>query len=236
MNENNSYEIKIKEKKRLNVARRYMSKFMLSSWNATPHVVQMTEASADNLIKVKKEIGNVSFNAIILKAVANSLIDVPLINSTLDGEDLITYEDINIAVAVASESGLYVPVVRNVDKKSIHDISKEVKEFAHKAANNAIMPDDMAFGTITVSNLGSTAVYTGTSVINAPQGAMIFIGAIRKEPVVNENDEIVVGNVLGISITYDHRFIDGMLGQQFTTRLKHEIENISVEKCLLSEN
>ena len=226
MNENNSYEIKIKEKKRLNVARRYMSKFMLSSWNATPHVVQMTEASADNLIKVKKEIGNVSFNDIILKAVANSLIDVPLINSTLDGEDLITYEDINIAVAVASESGLYVPVVRNVDKKSIHDISKEVKEFAHKAANNAIMPDDMAFGTITVS----------TSVINAPQGAMIFIGAIRKEPVVNENDEIVVGNVLGISITYDHRFIDGMLGQQFTTRLKHEIENISVEKCLLSEN
>ncbi|MGD9570187.1 MAG: 2-oxo acid dehydrogenase subunit E2 [Sedimentibacter sp.] len=230
MNENNSYEIKIKDKKRQNVARRYMSKFMLNNWNTIPHMIQMSEARADNIINVKKEIGNVSFNDIILKAVANSVKDVPLINSTLDGEDLITYEDINIAVAVVSDSGLYVPVVRNADKKSVHEISNEVKEFANKAAKNAIMPDDMAFGTITVSNLGSTAVYTGTPVINAPQGAMIFIGTIRKEPVVNENNEIVVGNVLGFSIAYDHRFIDGMLGQQFTTRLKQEIETISVEK------
>lgn len=233
MNEKNAYEIKIKEKKRQNVARRFMSKFMLNNWNTIPHMVQMTEVRVDNLIKVKKEIGNVSFNDIILKAVANSVKDVPLINSTLDGDDLITYEDINIAVAVVSDSGLYVPVVRHADKKSIHEISQEVKVFANKAANNTIMPDDMAFGTITVSNLGSTGVYTGTPIINAPQGAIIFIGAIRKEPVVNENDEIVVGNVLGLSIAYDHRFIDGMLGQLFTTRLKQEIETISVESLSL---
>lgn len=233
MSENTEvYEIKIKEKKRQNIAKRGMAKAMLANWNSVPHFVQMTNANAENLMKVKKELEGISYNDIIIKAVANAVKDAPLVNSTLQGDDLIIYEDINISVAVVTDFGLFVPVIRNADKKSVYEISKEVRLIAEKAANGTLTLDDMAFGTITVSNLGVSAVETGTPIINSPQGALAFIGTIRKEPVVNANDEIVVGHVLGFSVGYDHRFIDGRTGQQFTTRLKEEIETITKEKLL----
>ena len=227
-----SYTPKVKETIKLNVAKRYMAKHMLDSWLSVPHFTQNAHMSAEALLAVKKAIGDVSLNDILLKAVANVVRDVPEVNSTLQGDELLVYEDVNIAVAVASDRGLYVPVIRNVERKGVREISAEVRAYAEKAARGRIMPDDMAFGTITVSNLGRTAVEGGLAVLNAPQNALVFFGAIRREPVVNDRDEIVPGNVISITDVYDHRVIDGMLGSRFTTRLKQEIETLTVEKVL----
>lgn len=224
------YEIAIKSQKRQNIAKRGMAKSMLNAWNSVPHFVQMANANAENLMKVKKELKDVSYNDILIRAMINAVKDVPEINSALVGDDLVIYEDINVSVAVVTDAGLFVPVIRQADKMSVFDISKAVKDIAAKIAAGQFTLDDMAHGTITISNLGATAVETGTPIINTPQGALVFMGAIRKEPVVNENDEIVVGHVVGYSIGYDHRFIDGMTAQKFTTRFKQEIESISVDK------
>lgn len=231
-NHQEPYSIKIKEKVKLNVAQRYMAKFILSSWQNVPHFSQDANMNAQPLLDIKKELGDVSLNDILLKAVANAVQDVPAVNSRLDGDELVIYEDINIAVAIVSEKGLYVPVIRNVEKKSVQEISEEVRIFAEKAEKGRIMPDDMAFGTITVSNLGKSAVESGLPILNAPQNALVFFGAIRREPIVDKNDNIVPGNVIGLSNVYDHRIIDGMTGSLFTTRLKEEIENLTIEKIL----
>jgi pyruvate dehydrogenase E2 component (dihydrolipoamide acetyltransferase) len=226
------YSPKIKEVVKLNVAQRYTAKTLLSTWQSVPHFSQDANMSAKALLQVKNELNDVSLNDILLKIVANAVKDVPIVNSTLNGEELIIYEDINISVAIVSERGLFVPVIRHVDKKNVREISEEIKMFTEKAAKGRILPDDMAFGTITVSNLGKSAVESGLPILNAPQNALVFFGAIRREPIVDEKDRVVAGDVLGISNVYDHRAIDGMNGSLFTTRLKQEIETLTTEKVL----
>jgi len=229
---NSGSSIGIKEKIALNHVKRTMSENMLNSWNSVPQFTQMVSVNMENAIKVKKEIGNISLNDVIIKTIGNAVQKQPIVNSRLENNEIIVFDEVNVSVAVNSQHGLVVPVVKNVQEKSVSDITKEVKELAKKAEENRLSVDDFADGTITVSNLGALGIEAGTPIINAPQSTIVFAGAVQKVPVVNEQDEIVVAPIMTLSICYDHRFIDGVTGAQFTTEVKQAFENIKVEDLL----
>jgi len=133
-------------------------------------------------------------------------------------------------VAMATEQGLVVPVVRNADRKTVQEIAVEINGLQERAEANRLTSEDLSGGTITVSNLGYYGVETGTPIINPPQSCMVFIGSIRNAAVAVNDAQLTVAPVLELSIAYDHRFIDGMTASRFTTGLKDELENMTPEK------
>lgn len=222
--------IKIKEKVKQNGIRKAMAKNMMESWSTIPQFTQIVTVNANNLLKTKKDMGDVSVNDILIKAVANVVADYPIVNSTLENDEVLIYDDINVSVAMLTEKGLIVPVVRNVGNKSVNQVSQEIRELSARAQNNELTVGDFANGTITVSNLGPYGIECGTPIINSPQSTIVFIGSINKVPVINEQNEVEIGSVMRLSIGYDHRFIDGATAAGFTSRVKQAIENVSADK------
>jgi pyruvate dehydrogenase E2 component (dihydrolipoamide acetyltransferase) len=220
--------IKVKETISLNNVKKSMSENMLNSWRNIPQFTQIVSVNMEHVLKTKKELEGVSINDLIVKTVANVVQKNLIVNSSLEDDNIVVYEDINISVAVNSEHGLVVPVIKNADKKLITEISKEIKGLSEKAQNNQLTLDEFAHGTITVSNLGSLGIETGTPIINIPQSTIIFAGSIQKVPIVNESDEITIAPMMKLSIAYDHRFIDGVSAASFTNALKNALENLSV--------
>lgn len=205
-----------------------MSENMLNSWRNIPQFTQIVSVNMENVLKTKKELEGVSINDLIVKTVANVVQENLIVNSSLEDNKILVYEDVNISVAVNSEQGLVVPVIKNANKKLISEISREIKGLSEKAQNNQLTLDDYAHGTITVSNLGSLGIETGTPIINIPQSTIIFAGSIQRVPVINEYDEITIASMMKLSIAYDHRFIDGVTAAGFTNALKDALENLSV--------
>jgi pyruvate dehydrogenase E2 component (dihydrolipoamide acetyltransferase) len=220
--------IKIKETINLNYIKKSMSENMLNSWRNIPQFTQIVSVNMDCVLKTKKELDGVSINDLLVKTVANVVHENLIVNSKLEDNKIVVYEDVNISIAVNSEQGLVVPVVKDADKKSVSEISKEIKALSDKAQNNQLTLADHLHGTITVSNLGSLGIETGTPIINLPQSTIIFAGSIQKIPVVNEYDEISIAPMMKLSIAYDHRFIDGVTAAGFTNALKNTLENLSV--------
>jgi pyruvate dehydrogenase E2 component (dihydrolipoamide acetyltransferase) len=220
--------LKVKETISLNNVKKSMSENMLNSWRNIPQFTQIVSVNMDRVLKTKKEIEGVSINDLIVKTVANVVQENLIVNSSLEDNKIVVYEDVNISVAVNSEQGLVVPVIKNANKKLISEISKEIKGLSEKAQNNQLTLNDYAHGTITVSNLGSLGIETGTPIINIPQSTIIFAGSIQRVPVVNEYDEITIAPMMKLSIAYDHRFIDGVTAANFTNALKNALENLSV--------
>ncbi|MEW9050587.1 MAG: dihydrolipoamide acetyltransferase family protein [Neobacillus sp.] len=220
--------IKIKETISLNNVKKSMSENMLNSWRNIPQFTQIVSVNMDQVLKAKREVDGASINDLIVKTVANVVRDYSIVNSRLEDNKIVVYEDINISVAVNSEQGLVVPVVKNAAKKSVSEISNEIRALSRKAQNNQLTLDDYAHGTITVSNLGSLGIETGTPIINIPQSTIIFAGSIQKVPVVNESDEITIAPIMKLSIAFDHRFIDGVTAAGFTNAVKSALENLSV--------
>jgi pyruvate dehydrogenase E2 component (dihydrolipoamide acetyltransferase) len=220
--------LRVKETISLNNVKKSMSENMLNSWRNIPQFTQIVSVNMGNVLKTKKELEGVSINDLIVKTVANVVQENLIVNSSLEDNKIVIYEDVNISVAVNSEHGLVVPVIKNANKKYISEISKEIKGLSEKAQNNQLTLDDYAYGTITVSNLGSLGIETGTPIINLPQSTIIFAGSIQKVPVVNEYDEITIAPMMKLSIAYDHRFIDGVTAAGFTNALKDALEKLSV--------
>lgn len=221
--------VKIKEKVKLNSIRKVMAKNMLESWTTIPQYTQIVTVNANKLLQVKKEVSNVSINDIVIKVIAEVIKEYPIVNSRLDNEEVTVFEDINVSVAMLTDNGLIVPVVKNVDSKTVSQISQEVKELSLKASGNELTLDDFNGGTITISNLGPFGVECGTPIINPPQSTLVFVGTIKKTPVFNENDEVVAASLMQLSIGYDHRFIDGATAAGFTSRVKKAIENVTID-------
>ena len=226
-----SSAIKVKETIALNSVKKAMAQNVLNSWQSIPQFTQMVSVNMANALAVKKELGDISLNDIIVKTVSNAVKNYPLVNSKLEADNKITvYEEVNISVAVNSSQGLVVPVVKNAEIKSIQEISSEIKKLAEKAENKTLTMDDYADGTITISNLGSLGIESGTPIVNSPQSTIIFAGAIRKIPIVGDSDEILIAPIMVLSICYDHRFIDGVSGAHFTNEVKKAFENITAEE------
>ena len=183
----------------------------------------------DNAIAARKAINamdgvKVSFNDMIIKAVSMALKKHPKVNADWMG-DFIRYNDhIHIGVAVAVDEGLVVPVVRFADSKGISQLGEEIKDLAGRARDKKLKPEEMQGGTFAVSNLGMYGIEDFTSIINPPNGCILSVGQIKETPVV-KNGQIVPGNVLKLSLSCDHRVVDGAVGSAFLQTLKNMLEN-----------
>lgn len=213
----------------LNSMRKVIGQRLSESKFSAPHFYLTLDIDMDNAIAARKAIiegkgVKVSFNDMVLKATAKALKKHPGVNCSFLG-DRIRYNDhVNIGVAMAVENGLIVPVVRFADQLSLQDISAQVKDYAIRAKENKLTPDDWAGSTFTVSNLGMFGIEQFTSIINSPDGAIMAIGGIKQVPVV-KNDEIVPGNIMKVTLSCDHRAIDGAIGAAFLQTFKQILEN-----------
>lgn len=209
--------------------RKVIAKRLGESKFTAPHYYLNVELDMDNAIAARKQLNavpdtKVSFNDIVVKAVAMALRKHPAVNSTWTDKEIIQHGDINIGVAVAVEDGLLVPVVRNTDQKSFNQISAEVRDYAGRARDRKLKADEMEKSTFSVSNLGMFGIESFTSIINQPNSCILSVGAIVQKPVVKEG-QIVVGNTMKLSLACDHRTVDGATGAQFLQTLKMYIEN-----------
>ena len=198
-----------------------------------PHITMITEIDMTEAITLRKELNlrvekahgiRVSFNDIIVKAVADTLELFPKFNATLAGNDLHVFDDVNIGVAMATDDGLIVVTIREANKKSITDIAIETKEKGKRAKKNKLTSEEMTGSTFTVSNLGPFKVDLFIPVINPPETAILALGQIKKKPVVVD-DKIVVRSMMMASCAVDHRILDGAPAGQFLAALKETLEN-----------
>jgi len=216
------------KKLKLNNIQKVMSQNMLNSWQNIPQFTQIISVNANNLLKVKEEAA-ISINDIIVKVVANVVKNNPLINSRLEGDEILVFENVNISVAMITDKGLIVPVVKKVEEKPAAQVAQEIKELYQKAVENKLSMEELSDGTITVSNLGKFGIECGTPIINPPQSTIVFVGTIKKVPGVNEQGVVEASSIMQLSIAFDHRFIDGASAAHFTSGLKQELENLTVD-------
>ena len=190
-------------------------------------VVQWRDKNKDGFLNREKE--KLTFTPIFIEAIAKSVRDYPMINVSVDGTKVIVHKNVNIGMAVALPNfNLIVPVVRSAHEKSLLGLVKSVNDLAERARIGKLVPDEISGGTISLTNLGSFGTLMGTPIINQPQTAIVAVGAIKKRVVVietPEGDTIAIRHIMMISITYDHRVIDGALGGQFLNRLVFNLEN-----------
>jgi pyruvate dehydrogenase E2 component (dihydrolipoamide acetyltransferase) len=196
---------------------------------SAPHFYLTVEINMDNAVAARTGINEqasvkISFNDFVIKACAAALRKHPAINSSWFGDKITYHKDINIGVAVAVEDGLLVPVINHADLKSMSQINQEVKELAGKAKTKKLSPQEMQGNTFTISNLGMFDIEEFTAIINPPDACILAVGSIIKKPIV-KNDQIVVGNMMKVTLSCDHRVVDGASGAQFLQTLKAMLEN-----------
>ena len=194
-----------------------------------PHFYLTSEVDVENLISLRQNINQtldekISFNDIIIKAVAFSLRKHPNINVSWSEDNIILNENINIGVAIAVDEGLLVPVIKNADKNSILDISNKIKDFAERSRNKKINLEELSGNTFTVSNLGMFGIDEFTAIINPPDACILAVGAIKQKPIV-KNNEIAIGNIMKVTLSSDHRLVDGAEGAKFLKTLKTVLES-----------
>ena len=225
--------------------RKLIADHMVNSVNTAPHVTSFVEADVTNMVlwrnKTKKEFlekegERLTFTPIFIEAIAKALRDYPLVNSSIDGDNIIIKSNINIGMATALPSGnLIVPVIKNADQLNLVGLAKTVNDLANRAKLSQLKPDDISGGTYTVSNVGTFGNVMGTPIINQPQSGILALGAIKKKPAVIESesgDLIGIRHMMFLSHSYDHRNIDGALGGQFVRKVADYLENFDINRDL----
>lgn len=195
---------------------------MTLSLQTNASVTLHTEVDATAFVELREMLNDklqarevkLTYTDLLVKVVANALLEHPRLNATLTDEGIHLLQEINIGVAVALADGLVVPVVRNADRERLSEISEQVKNFAERARSNQLTPGELQGGTFTITNLGNFGIDAFTPIINPPESAILGVGRILKKPVVHE-DEIVVRSMLTLSLTFDHRVVDGAPAAQF---------------------
>lgn len=209
--------------------RKIIASRLSESLFTAPHFYLTMDIDMDAVIAARKAIiedsgEKISFNDLVLKAVAASLGKHPAINSSWLGDRIRYNEHIHIGVAMAVEDGLIVPVVKFANAKSVQEISAEVKDFAGRAKTKKLTPDDWAGNTFTISNLGMFGIEEFTAIINPPDACILAVGGIRQVPIV-KNGAVVPGNMMKVTLSCDHRVVDGATGAAFLQTLKKALEN-----------
>jgi len=225
--------------------RRLISDHMVNSVKTSPHVFSVVEADVTGLVnwrnKVKDEYKkregeNITFTPLIIEAIAKAIKDFPMINVSVDGYNIIRKKNINIGMAAALPTGnLIVPVIKNVDQLSLSGISRSVNDLANRARGNKLKPDDTQGGTFTFTNIGAFGNILGMPIINQPQAAILAVGTIKKKPAVLETEQgdvIAIRHMMYLSMSYDHRVIDGALGGQFIRRVADYLENWDINRVV----
>ena len=205
---------------------------MTLSVQTNASVTLHTEVDATALVELRAMLNdklqarevNITYTDLLVKVVANALREHPRLNATLTDEEIHLLPEINIGVAVALEDGLVVPVVRNADKERLSEISGQVKSFAERARSNQLTPGELQGGTFTITNLGNFGIDAFTPIINPPESAILGVGRILKKPVVH-NNEVVIRSILTLSLTFDHRVVDGAPAAQFLQTVSGYIQD-----------
>ncbi len=214
---------------KLSQMRKIIAKRLSESKFSAPHFYLTVSINMDAAMEARKRMNEmpnikISFNDMVIKACAVALRQNPSVNAGWYGDFIRYYDYINIGVAVAVEDGLLVPVIRNTDQKSLSQIGGEVKTFAQKAKDKKLQPSDWEGNTFTISNLGMFGIEEFTAIINPPDACILAVGAIQQEPVV-KNGQIVVGNVMKVTLSCDHRVVDGAIAAPFLQTLKSLLED-----------
>jgi len=225
--------------------RKLIADHMVMSVQTSPHVTSVVEADVTNLVQWRNKNKNsfqekygdkITFMPIFTEAVATALAEFPLVNSSVDGSKIIMKKDINIGIAVAKPDGnLIVPVIRNAEQKNLVGITKDLNRLADAARNNKLDPAEIQGGTFTITNFGSFGNIIGTPIINQPQVAILATGIIEKKPAVLEipqGDVIAIRHKMYLSLSYDHRIIDGALGGAFLRRIADILEDFDTNRAI----
>lgn len=217
----------------LSSLRKIIASRLLTSKQTIPHFYLHVEADAAPLMSLRKQIndqaagttGNkYSVNDFVMKALINATMAVPAINSSFAGDHIVRFGSVGLSVAIAIEDGLVTPVVKNAETKSLLQISREVKDFAVRAKDRKLRPDEFDGGTITISNLGAWGIESFDAIVNPPQAAILSVGAVIEKPVV-KNGQIVVGQRVNLGLSCDHRVVDGAIAAAFLSEVKKLIES-----------
>jgi 2-oxoglutarate dehydrogenase E2 component (dihydrolipoamide succinyltransferase) len=223
--------------------RKLIAQHMVNSKHTSAHVTSFSESDVTNMVQwrerikqefEKRENEKITFTPLFIEAIVKCIKKYPWLNSSIDGDKLIVKKDINIGMATALPSGnLIVPVIKNADQLNLVGLTKQVNNLANAARSNKLRPDDTVGGTFTVTNVGSFGSIMGTPIINQPQVAILAVGAIKKRPVVietSQGDSIAIRHMMMISMSYDHRIIDGALGATFLNAVAKELENFNPDR------
>ena len=225
--------------------RKLISKHMIDSQNTSAHVTSFAECDVTTLVlwreKIKKDFENregekITYTPLFIEAIVKSIKKYPLLSSSVDGDKIIIKKDLNIGMATALPNGnLIVPVIKNADQLNITGLTKQVNSLANAARTGKLKPDDTTGGTFTLTNVGTFGSIMGTPIINQPQVAIMAMGAIKKRPMVIETpqgDSIAIRHIMYISLSYDHRIIDGTLGATFLNAVSRELENFDSNRSI----
>jgi pyruvate dehydrogenase E2 component (dihydrolipoamide acetyltransferase) len=209
--------------------RRTIAKRLAESMYTAPHFYVTAEIDMDAAVSLREQLiraedVKVSYNDLVLKACAKALTRFPTVNASWTGETIQTHAEVHLGVAVSLAEGLITPVVRNADRKHVLDISREVKELAARAREKRLKPEEFMGSTFTVTNLGMFDVTEFTAIINPPESCILAVGAVRKVPVVND-DQLAVGHRMKVTLSSDHRVVDGALAAQFLAEVRRLLEN-----------
>jgi pyruvate dehydrogenase E2 component (dihydrolipoamide acetyltransferase) len=214
--------------------RRIIAERLQTSKREIPHFYLEVELDVSNLLSLRSRLNanaekagrpKITINDFVLFATAKAISQVPAVNATFDGDAIVQYPDVHLAVAVALEEGLVTPVIRQAQHQSLSQISAAVRDLAGRARSKKLPPEAYQGGTFTVSNLGSYGIDRFFAIINPPQAAILSVGSIVKKPVVNSDNQIVIGQRMTVGLSADHRVIDGAIGAQFLAALRELIEN-----------
>jgi pyruvate dehydrogenase E2 component (dihydrolipoamide acetyltransferase) len=209
--------------------RKAIARRLSESKFTAPHFYVTVEIDMDAAVALREQLVQgenvkVSFNDLVIKACAKALTRFPMVNASWAGEKIVTHGEVHIGVAVAIPDGLITPVVRNADRKAVTEISREVKDMAGRAKEKKLKPEEFMGSTFTISNLGMLDVVEFTAIINPPESAILAVGAVRKQPVVVD-DAIRVGHRMRVTLSSDHRVVDGALAAQFLADVRRLLEN-----------
>jgi len=225
--------------------RKLIAKHMVDSKHTSPHVTSFAECDVTNLVlwreKVKKDFEKregekITFTPLFVEAIVKCIKKYPWLSSSVDGDKIIVKKDIGIGMATALPTGnLIVPVIKNADQLNLVGLTKQVNGLANAARTGKLKPDDTSGGTFTLTNVGTFGSIMGTPIINQPQVAIMAVGAIKKRPMVIETpqgDSIAIRHMMYISLSYDHRIIDGALGSTFLNAVSKELENFDGNRAI----
>ena len=214
--------------------RKIIAQRLVESLGPVPHFYLTIEINAAPLMAAREELksagegadtAKITVNDFILKAAVQAAVKVPRVNASFDRDAFVQYADVDLGIAVAIEDGLLTPVIRAAQNKSLREISEQVKDLASRARNKRMKPEEFQGGTFTVSNLGGMGIDSFSAVINPPQGFILAVGKVTKVPVMDDSDQIVPGYRMSITMSCDHRVIDGALGAEYLKELRHLLEN-----------
>ncbi len=216
----------------MSVMRKRIAEHMVLSKRTSAHVHSVFEVNFARVAKVREAKkaeyqragANLTYLSFIVKAAVDALRHVPVVNASIDGENVVFHKDINIGIAVALDWGLIVPVVKNADEKNLLGLSRSIADLASRARSKQLKPEEVQGGTFTITNPGVFGALFGMPIINQPQVAILGVGNVEKRPVVVE-DAIAIRPMAYLTLGYDHRLIDGAVADQFMSHVKQTLEN-----------